>query len=80
MGQLSANQRKNIPKQDFAVPSKAPGSGSFPIPDKNHARNALARASGKPEEAKVKAAVRRKFPGIASNIRNVKARLADKGR
>jgi len=61
---LTAAARKRIPRGDFAVPSKAPGSGSFPIPDASHARNALARASGKPVEAAVRAKVRAKFPNI----------------
>lgn len=45
MAKLTAAQRKDIPKKEFGVPSKAPGSGSFPLNDKNHARNALARVS-----------------------------------
>jgi len=61
---LKAKDRKKLPKSDFAVPEKAPASGSYPIPDASHARNALARASGKPVEARVKAAVHRKFPQI----------------
>ncbi len=64
---LKAKQRKRLPKSDFALPAKAPESGSYPIPDENHARNALARVSqfGTPEEKrKVRAAVRRKFPQI----------------
>lgn len=66
MADLTAADRKRIPKADFAVPSKAPGSGSFPIPDKDHARNALARASGKPVQGQVDAAVHRKFPSVGS--------------
>lgn len=34
-------QRRALPKSDFAVPSKAPGPGSFPIPDANHAKAAI---------------------------------------
>lgn len=69
MAKLTAAKRKNIPKSQMAVPSKgtkAGGavSGSYPIPDAAHARNALARASGKPVEAQVRAAVKRKFPNI----------------
>ena len=64
MAKLSAKQRKAIPKGKFAVPEKAPGSGSYPIPDKAHAQNALARSSGKPIAARVKAAVARQYPGI----------------
>ena len=64
MSKLNAAARRAIPKKDFAVPSKAPKSGSYPINDINHARNALARSSGKPVAAKVRAAVKRKFPSI----------------
>ena len=67
MGELSAEQRARLPRSDFAIPSKAPGSGSYPIPDEAHARDALARVAqhGDPgEQAEVRAAVKRKFPGI----------------
>lgn len=37
MAKLSMAQRKALPKSSFAVPSKAPGPGSYPIPDKKHA-------------------------------------------
>ena len=45
MAKLSTVQRKALPKADFAVPSKAPGPGSYPINDKAHAANAKARAT-----------------------------------
>ena len=64
MSKLTAAQRKRIPSKDFAVPSKAPASGSYPIPDESHARNALARASGKSVEAKVRAKVHAKYPSM----------------
>lgn len=63
---LTTAARKRIPKSSFAIPSKAPGSGSYPIHDLAHARNALARSSGKPEEATVKAAVYKKYPQLKS--------------
>lgn len=69
MAVLSSADRKAIPKSSFAVPSKAPGSGSYPINNPSHARNALARSSGKPVAAQVRAAVHRKFPGIGGAIR-----------
>lgn len=65
MSVLKQAQRKALPRKDFAVPSKAPKSGSYPIPDASHARNALARSAGKPVAAEVKAKVKAKFPGIA---------------
>lgn len=65
---LNAAMRKAIPKSSFAVPSKAPASGSYPINDANHARNALARSAGKPVAGKVRTAVKKKFPGIGGAI------------
>lgn len=71
MAKLKASDRKKLPTSDFAVPAKAKTpsgkakSGSYPIPDKSHAQNALARSSGKPVEAKVRAAVEKKYPGLA---------------
>lgn len=41
MAKLTSKGRKSLPKSDFAVPSKAPGPGSYPINDKAHARAAL---------------------------------------
>jgi len=46
MAKLTMAQRKALPKSSFLVPSKAPGPGSFPVPDKAHMRNALAVAHG----------------------------------
>jgi hypothetical protein len=59
MAKLTAATRRAMPTKDFAGPDR-----SYPIADASHARNALARASGKPVEARVRAAVHRKFPGI----------------
>ena len=69
---LSSMQRKRLPSSSFALPGKGKGlggkgSGSYPIPDVSHGRNALARVSqfGSPaEQAAVRAKVRAKFPGI----------------
>lgn len=59
---LTTKGRKSLPSKDFAGPAR-----SYPINDKNHARNALARVSqfGSPAvKARVRAAVGRKFPKI----------------
>ena len=67
MAKLTARQRRNMPRSQFAIPSKAPGSGSYPINDRSHARNALARVAqhGTPaQKARVRATVRRRYPGI----------------
>jgi len=60
MAKLSAAARKRLPASAFVFPE----TRSYPIHDASHARNALARAAGKPEEARVRAAVRRRYPGI----------------
>lgn len=62
MAPLSASRRKSLPASDFAIP----GSREYPIHDRTHAANALARASGKPEEATVRAAVCRRYPDLGA--------------
>lgn len=42
-----------------------PGMRGYPIHDLAHARDALARSSGKPEEAQVRAAVYKRYPALA---------------
>ena len=71
MAKLSAASRQALPKSDFALPGKGAGpkgdgSGSFPIPDASHARNALARDASKSpaKKAAVRKKVKAKFPGI----------------
>ena len=69
---LNAAERRALPDKDFALPGKGKGpegkqAGSYPIPDKSHARMALAMVAkhGTPEKKeKVRAAVAKKFPGI----------------
>jgi len=62
MGRLTSKERNELPKGDFAGPK-----GSYPIPDKGHARAALSRVSeyGDPElKERVRRKVREKFPDI----------------
>jgi hypothetical protein len=68
-GKLSAAQRQSLPKSDFALPGagkgpKGAGSGSYPIPDRSHAANALARSSGKSVAPAVRAKVKAKYPDM----------------
>ncbi len=63
--ELTTKKRKKLSKKQFALPGKR----KYPIPDKAHARNALARVAqnGTPaEQKKVKAAVKRRFPSIGT--------------
>jgi len=72
MAKLTTKARKALPSSSFALPGKGTGPsgkgpGSYPIPDKSHARNALARVSqhgSSAEKARVRAKVHAKFPGI----------------
>ena len=57
---LTTKRREALKPSDFAIPEDR----SYPIYDQAHARNALARSSGKPEEARVRRAVCRRFPDI----------------
>jgi hypothetical protein len=70
---LDAADRRALPKSAFAIPSKAPGSGSYPIHDESHARAALSRASGKPEEGTVRAKVHAKYPNMGTKSTGVPA-------
>jgi hypothetical protein len=67
MAKLTAAGRKKIKPKNFAIPSKKPGPGSYPIQDAAHARNALARVSqhgSSAEKAQVRAKVKANYPGI----------------
>lgn len=57
---LNAKMRGNLPASSFVFPKER----RYPIHDRAHAANALARSAGKPEAAKVRAAVCKKFPDL----------------
>jgi hypothetical protein len=64
---LTTKARKALPESSFALSGRR-----YPIEDEAHARNALARVSqyGSPDEkAKVRAAVKRRYPGIMQSLR-----------
>jgi hypothetical protein len=70
MAELTTSARKKLKRSDFAIPEKAPGSGSYPIHDESHARNALSRVAqnGSPDEQRrVRAAVARRYPHLATH-------------
>lgn len=77
MAKLNMAARKKLPSSSFALPGKGEGksgkgSGSYPIPDASHARNALARVAqhgSAQEKATVRAKVRAKFPNIGKSKR-----------
>jgi len=57
---LTSKKRKALSKGAFAIPEER----AYPIHDRAHAANALARSAGKPEEARVKRAVCRRYPNM----------------
>lgn len=66
MAKLTYKQRKSLPSSAFVFPKER----KYPIIDKSHGRSALQRASqfGSPSvKAKVRAKVKKKFPGIKQN-------------
>ena len=71
-GRLSMGERTKLPSTDFALPGagsgpSGKGSGSYPIPDESHARNALSRAAqhaSPAEQATIKRKVHAKYPDI----------------
>lgn len=74
MGKLDTAQRNNIPKKDFAEPGKR----AYPIEDKSHARNALARVSqfGSPSlKSEVRAKVHKKYPGIDEKKKDIAKKM-----
>jgi len=63
VARLSYRERQSLPSRLFVFPKER----RYPIPDRAHARNALARVAqhGTPaEKAKVRRAVKRRFPDI----------------
>lgn len=62
MAKLTAKGRRKIKGSNFALPDRR-----YPIHDASHARNALSRVSQHgtdKEKARVRAAVKRRYPGI----------------
>ena len=84
-GHLTTAARQAMPKSDFALPGKGEGkkgagAGSYPIPDANHARNALARVAQhgtSAEKAKVRAKVHAKYPGIGEKKKSRRETMYD---
>lgn len=65
MAKLTARTRKAIPSGEFALKGRR-----YPIEDRSHARNALARVSQfgtSGEKSKVRRAVARKYPSMGKS-------------
>ena len=62
MAKLDTAERKSLPSKDFAGPGR-----SYPIPDRSHAQNALARAAqnaSPAEQSSIRSKVAAKYPGM----------------
>ncbi len=71
MAVLTAAQRKALSTKAFGLPEKAPGRGSYPMPDKAHAIAAESRASANatPEQQKrIRDKAHRMYPGMGSGM------------
>jgi hypothetical protein len=62
VARLTMGQRRVMGKEDFAIPEKAPGPGSYPIKDEAHVHAALMDChNGEPGDCdRVRAAVKSK--------------------
>lgn len=60
---LTTKRRDDLPDSAFAIPSRR----AYPIMDRSHARNALARSAGKPEESAVRRAVCKRYPDMCKS-------------
>ncbi len=70
MARLTSRSRNRLSRRSFAIPGKGKGKakGKYPIHDRTHAANALARSKNKSPavRAKVRAAVCRRYPSMPS--------------
>ena len=72
MARLTMAQRRALPKSAFLVPSKAPGPGSFPVPDVGHRRSAVGLSAAGPN--------RPARPGVyAKAVKSLTSALRKKG-
>lgn len=63
MAKLSTEERKKMPKGEFAGPDR-----SYPVPDKSHAANAKARASQAVNAGRMSKATEAKIDAKANKV------------
>lgn len=64
MAKLTEKARKSIPKMEFGLP----GEKKYPMPDREHAGNAKARASQMEKEGKLSPSSKAKIDAKANKI------------
>ncbi len=70
MAKLTEKARKSIPKKEFGLP----GEKKYPMPDREHAGNAKARASQMEKEGKLSPSSKAKIDAKANKILKKKRR------
>lgn len=64
MAKITEAVRNKLPKKAFGIPKQR----KYPMPDKNHARNAKARASEMEHKGKLSAAEKKKIDAKADKV------------
>ena len=64
MTKLTTKKRDALPKKDFGLP----GEKKYPMPDKNHAKNAKSRASAEVNKGKMSKSTESKIDAKANKI------------
>lgn len=69
MAKLTTAKRKKIPKSEFGLP----GERKYPMNDKNHAKNAKARAAQQVKKGSLSESSKDKIDSKANKVLHVKA-------
>jgi hypothetical protein len=64
MSKLTSKERKAIPKKEFGLPSEK----KYPMPDRNHAANAKARASQQVKKGNLSESSKEKIDAKANRV------------
>lgn len=64
MSKLTTKQRKKLPKSEFGLTK----SRKYPMPDKSHAKNAMARASEMEGKGKISKSTEKKIDAKARKV------------
>lgn len=64
MAKLTTKERKTIPKSEFGLPGKK----AYPMEDKNHAKNAKARASAAVNAGRMSKSTEEKIDAKANRV------------
>lgn len=74
MAKLSTNQRKRMPKSEFALPAQK----KYPVNDKAHAKNAKARAQQQYDKGNISKSTLAKIDAKANKVLKPKKKMMTK--